>query len=580
MTPAPDFSIADSGAVSVVQGATSSPITLAVTGSNGFTGSVSVTISGLPTGASTSPAFPLAISAGTQQNFTITVPASTPPGTSTITLTGSSGLLSHSAPTLTLTTTSAVRVAVSPGTVNLAAGGTRQFTATVTGNANTAVTWQVNGITGGDGSHGTISSTGVYSAPLAATTVTVSAVSQANASDSATAIAAVLAPHRIGVRPTATNAEFYDRTTGMAFVPRGNNYIRIANLTKPDGSTVLAHTTFLEGRYDAARAESALAAMQASGYDVVRVFLEGCCSGTIGDPAGGLSKTYVANVVDFLKRARSHALVVVLTGSWLPAFGGYGQIMGPCYPQFDDINLPYLSACGIKATKTFYRDLVQALIDAGAPLEAVQSYELWNEYFYNVTKAPLNATSGTITTANGQSYDMASPASRQQMMDDGLVYFADQVGAAIRALDPTALVTISFFPPEDPNPSRLGDPRIIQVYPAVARSTLDYVDLHIYPVVFGLTMAQAVQNFGMSGYLKTQPVQMGEFGAFTSAYATAAVAAPALRDWQAQSCPYGFKGWLLWTWDTDEQPELWNALSQGGVIDQALSPVQRPNPCS
>jgi hypothetical protein len=577
---APDFAITDSGTVSVAQGATSSPIALAVTGLNGFTGNVSFTISGLPVGASTSPAFPLTLSAGSQQSFLVTVPANTPPGSSAITVTGSSGSLSHTAPAITLTTTAAASVSITPATVNVAAGGNVQFIATVSGNSNAGVIWRVNGIAGGDGSAGTITIDGLYTAPLAASSAAVSAASLADPADSATATATVLAPHRIGVRQTAGNAEFYDVRVGTPFVPRGNNYIRLANLTDPGGNTVLSHSTFNLGMYDPVRTETALAAMQASGYNVVTVTLNGCCAGTIGDSAGGLSKAYIANVADFLSRARSHGIVAVLASQWLPAFGGFSQIMAPCYPQFDDINLQNLSSCGIEATRTYYRDLVQGLIDAGAPLDAIDSYELWDEYYYNAGKAPLSATSGTVTTANGRTYDMATPTARQQMMDDGLVYFADQVGAAIRALDPTALVTISFFSPEGPNPTRQGDPRIIAVYPAVTRSTLDYVDLHLYPVVSGLTMAQSVQNFGMTGYLQKQPVQLGEFGAFVSAYATAAIGAAALRDWQVQSCPYGFTGWLLWTWDTDEQPELWNALSQGGAINQALAPVQRPNPCS
>ena len=49
--------------------------------------------------------------------------------------------------------------------------------------------------------------------------------------------------------------------------------------------------------------------------------------------------------------------------------------------------------------------------------------------------------------------------------------------------------------------------------------------------------------------------------------------------WQKQSCTYDIDGWLLWTWDTNEQPDLWNAMSDGGVIDKALSPKTRPDPC-
>jgi hypothetical protein len=320
--------------------------------------------------------------------------------------------------------------------------------------------------------------------------------------------------------------------------------------------------------------------MQANGYNIVTITLQGCCQGTIGNPNGGLSSAYIANVVDFLKRAKAHSIAVVTASSWLPAFGGFSEVLGGCYPQFGDINLTNLSSCGITATKMFYQDFVQGLINAGAPMDAIFAYEIWDEYYYNSTAAPLGNTSGTITAANGQTYDMSSPAAQQQMMNDGLVYFANQVRSAILAIDPTALVTISFFQPEGPNPSRIGDDRIIQVYPAIANSTLDYVDLHAYPIVASLTLDQYAQNLGFVGYQQQKPILLGEYGAFMWAYATASDAAAGLKTWQIQSCAYNFKGWLLWTWDTDEQPELWNALSSGGTINANLAPTSRPNPCS
>jgi hypothetical protein len=471
-------------------------------------------------------------------------------------------------------------VTISPASATVAAGGQQQFTANVRNSLNLAVTWEVNGISGGNATVGMISNAGLYIAPTAQASVTISAVSQADANQSASAPLSVLAPHSIGVRPTATIAEFFNRNTGKVFVPRGNNYIRLANLTKPNGNPVLAHSTFAVGLYDANRAETALASMQASGYNSVTVITEGCCEGMIGDPAGGLNSAYIANVVDFLQRAKTHAIGVVIASSWLPDLGGFGQLLGNCYPEFDDINLTTLSSCGITATKAYFQDLVQALINASAPMDAIFAYEIWDEYYYQAPKAPLNSTSGTITTANGQTYDMSSPASRQQMMDDGLVYFADQVRASILALDPTALVTISFFPPEGPNPSRIGDSRIIQVYPAIASSTLDYVDLHPYPIVLSLTMDQAAQNYGFVGYQQQKPIIMGEYGAFKWAYPLVTDAAAGVQSWQIQSCAYNFKGWLLWTWDTDEQPELWNAQSSGGTISLSLAPASRPNPCS
>ncbi len=61
-------------------------------------------------------------------------------------------------------------------------GTTAQFTATVTGTSNSAVNWQVNGVTGGSAATGTISITGLYTAPASLpspNTVTISAVSAA-----------------------------------------------------------------------------------------------------------------------------------------------------------------------------------------------------------------------------------------------------------------------------------------------------------------------------------------------------------------------------------------------------------------
>jgi hypothetical protein len=476
-----------------------------------------------------------------------------------------------------------ISVSILSSSVTLAAGGTAQFTATVQNSSNQNVTWDVANIPNGNSQVGTITSTGLYTAPgnlSAPASEKITAVAAADTSRSASVTASVLAAHRFGVRLGAPLAEFFDRTTSMAFTPRGNNYIRLATLTDFKGNPYLAHSTFVVGLYDANRAETALASMQAGGYNMVTIITEGCCQDTIGNPAGGLNSDYIANLVDFLQRAKAHTIGVVIASQWVPSFGGFIDHYGACYPQFDDINLVFLSSCGVNTTKMYFQDLVQALINASAPMDAIFAYEVWDEFYYYTAKAPLNSTTGTITTANGQTYDMSSSASRQQMMDDGLVYFADQVRASILTLDPTALVTISFFPPEGPNPSRLGDPRIIQVYPAIASSKLDYVDLHPYPIVLNLTMDQVAQNYGFVGHQEQKPIIMGEFGAFIWAYANDSDAAAGMKSWQIQSCAYNFKGWLLWTWDTDEQPELWNALSGGGTINKSLAPASRSNPCS
>jgi uncharacterized protein (DUF1800 family) len=76
-----------------------------------------------------------------------------------------------------------VTVAVTPSSATVQIGSIQAFGATVTGNANTAVTWSVNGLVGGLPTVGTISPAGVYVAPSsmpATPTVTIRATSVAS----------------------------------------------------------------------------------------------------------------------------------------------------------------------------------------------------------------------------------------------------------------------------------------------------------------------------------------------------------------------------------------------------------------
>jgi hypothetical protein len=85
--------------------------------------------------------------------------------------------------TATVTITLIISVTVTPDAVTLPAGATQQFTATVENTADTSVTWSVNGITGGNSTVGTISTSGLYTAPLSppvSGTVTVAAASVVN----------------------------------------------------------------------------------------------------------------------------------------------------------------------------------------------------------------------------------------------------------------------------------------------------------------------------------------------------------------------------------------------------------------
>jgi uncharacterized protein (DUF1800 family) len=75
-------------------------------------------------------------------------------------------------------------VSISPGYENIGVNQTIQYTATVTGLTNTTVTWEINGIAGGNSKIGTITQNGLYTAPAAVPTV--STLVEALGSDSKT----------------------------------------------------------------------------------------------------------------------------------------------------------------------------------------------------------------------------------------------------------------------------------------------------------------------------------------------------------------------------------------------------------
>jgi hypothetical protein len=102
-----------------------------------------------------------------------------------------------------ITVPSPVTVSVSPATGSVQAGSvnTQSFTATVGDTLNTQVTWQVNAVTGGNATVGTISTAGVYASPATVpspATVTVTAISVADSTRSASATVTITAPPSSG----------------------------------------------------------------------------------------------------------------------------------------------------------------------------------------------------------------------------------------------------------------------------------------------------------------------------------------------------------------------------------------------
>ena len=112
-----------------------------------------------------------------------------------------------------------VAVTISPTTASVLTGATASFSASVTGTSNSAVTWSVR-----EASGGSISSTGLYTAPGAAGTYHVVATSSADSTRSASAAVTVAAPAvSVSVSPGSANVLVGTTATFAATVTNSSN---------------------------------------------------------------------------------------------------------------------------------------------------------------------------------------------------------------------------------------------------------------------------------------------------------------------------------------------------------------------
>jgi hypothetical protein len=117
-TPGPDFSLSISpGSQTAAPGATTGTYTITMTPSNGFTGAVTYTFSGLPSVATP----PAVSSSGT---FTISVSSGVATGSYLFTVTGTSGSLSHTASATLVVGTPDFSLSISPSSQTIAPGAT------------------------------------------------------------------------------------------------------------------------------------------------------------------------------------------------------------------------------------------------------------------------------------------------------------------------------------------------------------------------------------------------------------------------------------------------------------------------
>lgn len=152
-------------------------------------------------------------------------------------------------------TTPTVTVFVTPSTSSVIVGKSQQFSASVFGTTNTAVTWSVAEANGG-----TVSSAGNYTAPMTAGTYHVVATSVANTADSASSpvTATVPQPNFTTTPPTAASQDQPYSYTLAATDPAGTNVTYVL-ATAPVGATLSGNTLSWTPSAQQARQDNAFA---------------------------------------------------------------------------------------------------------------------------------------------------------------------------------------------------------------------------------------------------------------------------------------------------------------------------------
>ncbi len=103
-----------------------------------------------------------------------------------------------------------IEVTVKPATGSLVLGGQMAFTATVTNTIDTAASWSVNGVPGGNTTLGTITSAGLYTAPAdlpSPATVQITATSHADPAKSGTGNLAITSDITLNLTPNPASVE-------------------------------------------------------------------------------------------------------------------------------------------------------------------------------------------------------------------------------------------------------------------------------------------------------------------------------------------------------------------------------------
>jgi uncharacterized membrane protein len=146
----PDFNLAATPASQSVNQGSTATYTVTQTALGGYSGTVTLSVSGLPTGA-TATFTPASLTGSGTSSLAIITAASTPTGNYSLTITGTDGVLTHTASITLVVTTPDFSLIATPPLQTIVAGDTANYTATVSAlNGYTGtVSFSVSGLPAG-----------------------------------------------------------------------------------------------------------------------------------------------------------------------------------------------------------------------------------------------------------------------------------------------------------------------------------------------------------------------------------------------------------------------------------------------
>ncbi|TWB18510.1 hypothetical protein FBZ89_110159 [Nitrospirillum amazonense] len=372
--------------------------------------------------------------------------------------------------------------------------------------------------------------------------------------------------------------------TGQVFVPQGVNWVAVSPGTPVTQKNISFNPDYYPAHRDAIH--QSLRAMAKDGYNFVRIRLD---AEAIAGPAGtvALDRAYMDNVIDFIRAAADSGLYVEPTGQWLPT-NYYGLVSRDGFPDPDrrntsGINELLLSRGLTHAYGRYVADFLAGIKDADPQLlSAIFCVDLWNELGFESKDLPFSRETGRYTAEDGSVIDLADPASRQRLADAAATRWIDGVIAEAKTVAPSTLFTSSVFSPLDVYRSgyigvymadaKWGDPRQPFRLSAIESSKADFLEIHLYPHASGATLDAQMASLEYAPDRMRKPVVLAETGAFKGEIATVDQVATTLRSILRQSCALRFAGWAYWTWDTDNQTDLWNLQEAGGYLARRLAP--------